>query len=336
MNIDQLKEILNKITKVKIAVYGDFCLDAYWILNPEGGEISAETGIKTRAVSKHYYRLGGASNVVANLSALHPAKIRAIGVIGNDIFGKELNRLLSDLNVEIDSMVIQEEKFDTVTFAKRFINNEEISRMDFGFFNNRSKETNLKIIENLRAALQESDAVIFNQQVPDSLDDEFINDANEVFNEFSDKIILLDSRHYGFKFKQNIYRKANEVEAACLNGVDANVLDSIEDKNVKEYIGKLYKEAGKLLFITRGSKGILTIDKNGISEISGIKLDTKLDPVGAGDTTLSALALCLGAGLSPAKSAEFANLAAAVTVQKLYQCGTASGEEIIELYEKKK
>jgi phosphoglycolate phosphatase-like HAD superfamily hydrolase len=45
----------------------------------------------------------------------------------------------------------------------------------------------------------------------------------------------------------------------------------------------------------------------------------------------SALALCLGAGVCPAEAAEFANFAAAVTVQKLFQTGTASGSEILEI-----
>jgi len=57
----------------------------------------------------------------------------------------------------------------------------------------------------------------------------------------------------------------------------------------------------------------------------------KLDIVGAGDTVTSVLALCLGAGVRPAEAAEFANFAAAVTVQKLFQTGTASGAEILEV-----
>jgi phosphoglycolate phosphatase-like HAD superfamily hydrolase len=55
----------------------------------------------------------------------------------------------------------------------------------------------------------------------------------------------------------------------------------------------------------------------------------KTDPVGAGDTVVSALACCLGAGIKPAEAAEFAVLAAAVTVQKLLQTGTATGAEIL-------
>lgn len=69
----------------------------------------------------------------------------------------------------------------------------------------------------------------------------------------------------------------------------------------------------------------------GINEIPGIQLNTKIDTVGAGDTSLSALSSCLAAGVPPAEAAEFANLASAVTIQKLFTTGTASGEEILAL-----
>jgi phosphoglycolate phosphatase-like HAD superfamily hydrolase len=65
--------------------------------------------------------------------------------------------------------------------------------------------------------------------------------------------------------------------------------------------------------------------------IPGIQHLKKLDTVGAGDTVTSSLALCLGAKLSPYEAALFANFTAAVTVQKLFQTGTASPEEILEI-----
>jgi phosphoglycolate phosphatase-like HAD superfamily hydrolase len=75
----------------------------------------------------------------------------------------------------------------------------------------------------------------------------------------------------------------------------------------------------------------VTADTDRVHEVPGIQLLKKLDIVGAGDTVTSALALCLGAGVAPAEASEFANFAAAVTVQKLFQTGTASSAEIIEI-----
>ncbi len=333
METAKIEQILSRITNVKIAVYGDFCLDAYWILHPDGGEVSVETGINAQAVKKHYYSLGGASNVAANLVALNPAKICAIGVVGNDIFGRELAHQLKEIGVETGSLVVQEEYFDTYVFGKRYISDNEKARIDFGFFNQRSKETDKQILQHLQKAFQDYDVLIFNQQVPGSIGNEdFLQKVNQLFSKFEDKIALLDSRHYGNKF-ENVYLKTNDIEAARLNGIEANTADIIALEDVKSYAEKLYDNSNKPVFVTRGSRGILVVDSQGIHEIPGIQSFKKTDTVGAGDTTTSALAASLAAGFNPAEAAEFANYAAAVTVQKLFQTGTASPQEIIQIAE---
>jgi len=331
MKESRVREILEKIKNVRIAVYGDFCLDAYWILDPHGSEVSVETGLLAEAVREQRYSPGGASNVVANVAALEPASVLAIGVIGNDIFGRELLRQLRKLKIDTSGLIIQKENFDTVTFAKRYLNDQEQPRIDFGFFNRRSRKTDRAILDNLRKALNEYDVVIFNQQVPGSLtNEEFIDECNRLFLEFNDKIILFDSRHYGHRFK-HVYRKTNDIEVARLNGVDVSSGDIIPLCDIKKFAQKLFNESHKPVFVTRGARGIITVDDDGIHEIPGIQLLGKIDPVGAGDTTISALGLCLGAGYSPSEAAEFANFAAAVTVQKLFTTGTASAPEIIEM-----
>ena len=331
MKQERIEEILARIKNVKVAVYGDFCLDAYWLLDPGGSEVSCETGLQAQAVGKHYYSLGGASNVVANLAALEPAAIQVIGVIGDDIFGRELTRQLKELSVDMSYLVVQKENFDTVTFGKPYLEGSERPRMDFGFFNRRTEATDQALLDGIKNALQKADVLIVNQQVPGSITNEsFIEQASALFAQFSDKIVLLDSRHYGRKFK-NIYRKTNDLEAARLNDVDVKRDDWLTLADVNRYARNLYRQFGKPVFLTRGPRGIVTVDADGVHEAPGIQLLKKLDIVGAGDTVTSALALCLGAGLPPAEAAELANFAAAVTVQKLFQTGTASGPEILEI-----
>ena len=64
----------------------------------------------------------------------------------------------------------------------------------------------------------------------------------------------------------------------------------------------------------------------------GVALAPPLDPVGAGDTFLSACSAALAAGAHPLQAAALANLAAAVSVRKLRITGTASPQEILGLY----
>lgn len=328
MKEERIKEILTRIKNVKIAVYGDFCIDAYWLLDAQGSEVSVETGLQARAVGKHYYSLGGASNVVANLADLKPAAIQVIGVVGDDIFGRELRRQFHELNVDTTYLVVQKENFDTVTFGKPYLEGSEQPRIDFGFFNKRTDATDKALLDGIAESLKSADALIVNQQVPGSITNEsFIDRANALFEKFTDKIVLLDSRHYGHKFK-NIYRKTNDLEAAHLNNVDVKLDDVLTLADVKKYAMNLYQQFSKPVFLTRGPRGIITVDSDGIHEVPGIQLLKKLDIVGAGDTVTSALALCLGAGIPSTEAAELANFAAAVTVQKLFQTGTASGPEI--------
>ncbi len=332
LSVPRVRDILDRIRGVSVAVCGDFCLDAYWMLEPRGGEISAETGLRAQAVARHYYSLGGASNVVANLAALHPAAIRAIGVIGPDIFGRELLAQLERLGVDTGPMVVQERDFDTVTFGKRYAGDTEEPRIDFGFFNRRSPETDAAILVGLGRALDECDAVIVNQQVPGGLSDAFLDGLNAALDAHPDRVVVFDSRHYGSRVR-NIHRKTNEIEAARLSGVvlDPGVHPGLPD--VEAFAARLFAESGKPVFITRGARGSVTVDGVGTHVAPGIQILGRVDPVGAGDTVTSALALCLGAGVPPADAAAFANLAAAVTVRKLFQTGTASPEEVLAVCE---
>jgi rfaE bifunctional protein kinase chain/domain len=331
MNTESVKLLLERINKIKIAVYGDFCLDAYWVMDPRKSEISVETGLQAEAVAKQSYSLGGASNVVANLAALKPATIKIFGVIGDDIFGREMTKQLELLGIDTTGLIIQKEEFSTYVFCKRLLEGEEQPRYDFGTYNKRTVQTDQLILENIKNVISESDVVILNQQVPNSIrNDSFIESLNQIIAGFPEKLILLDSRHKSEKFK-NVILKTNEIEAARLNGVEAGLEDVLSIADVLKFAEKLYIKNKKPVIISRGSRGMLAYDKEGSHEIAGLQFLKKLDPVGAGDTALSALASALAAGATVTESIEFANFAAGVTVQKLFQTGTANSEEIINL-----
>ena len=331
MTQEKIKEILKKFKNVNIAVYGDFCLDVYWDMDPEGSEVSVETGLKAEAVAKHAYSPGGAGNIVANVAALNPKSIKVIGVVGDDIYGNELTAILKSYGADTSSLTVQKNNFNTYTYIKKLYGEKEDPRIDFGLNNKRSKETDFEILKNIRVALETHDVLVFNQQVAGSITNEdFIEKANLLFREFNDKIIVLDSRHYNGRFR-NVYRKSNEIETAVLSGVDVKPQDYISFADIKRYGTNVYEQYNKPIFVTCGARGIVTFDETGINEVPGIQLNEKIDTVGAGDTSLSALSFCLAAGVPPAEAAEFANFASAVTIQKLFTTGTASGEEILAI-----
>ncbi|RPH91880.1 MAG: hypothetical protein EHM72_18320 [Calditrichaeota bacterium] len=332
MTRNELTAILTQISGTRIAVYGDFCLDAYWILDDAGGEISVETGYQAQAVRQHYYTLGGASNVVANLAALQPASISIVGIIGDDIFGREMLRQFDQLGIDYKTLIISQNSFDTVVFGKRYLQGLEKPRIDFGFFNQRSAAQEDQIITNLEQVLERNDVLIFNQQVPNTLSLRFIAQANRLFSDFARKIIIVDSRHYGSEF-HGTCRQTNEAEAAAFSQTPLKPGRHLSEKKLKAFARHWYSQLQKPIFITCGSGGLSLFDELGFYQVPALQLQKPLDPVGAGDTTVSALAGALACGLSARVAAQFAVLAAAVTVQKLFQTGVAVPQEILDIYD---
>jgi phosphoglycolate phosphatase-like HAD superfamily hydrolase len=91
---------------------------------------------------------------------------------------------------------------------------------------------------------------------------------------------------------------------------------------------KLAEEWGRPVFVTRGDRGCLVVDGGRCDVVPGLHLVEKTDPVGAGDSMLSGLTAALAVGCDPLVAATFGGFVAGVTVQKLYQTGTATPEEI--------
>ena len=146
MTTEIIEGLLRKINEIKIVVYGDFCLDAYWMMDPRKSEVSVETGLQAESVARHSYSLGGASNVVANLAALRPSQIKIFGVLGDDIYGREMTTQLESLGVDTSGLVLQQDNFSTYVFCKRILEGEEQPRHDFGTYNLRSKETDEQLL----------------------------------------------------------------------------------------------------------------------------------------------------------------------------------------------
>ena len=81
-----------------------------------------------------------------------------MGVVGNDIHGRELTSQLQSLGADTGSLTIQDEDFDTYTYTKKIYGEREDPRIDFGLKNCRSKETDAELLRNISSALENHDA----------------------------------------------------------------------------------------------------------------------------------------------------------------------------------
>jgi len=330
MKKEKLQKILKDISNVKIAVVGDFCLDAYWFIDEAMSEISVETNLATRPVSKQRYSLGGAGNVANNLAAMKIGDIRAIGVLGTDPFGAEMIRIMKENGINPSNLLIQEQDWSTHTYAKPYTGDNELNRIDFGNYNNLSEETADRLIDCLVKSIPEIDVVIINQQVPSGIHTEYFRSRLlNVVRQFPQKTFIVDSRNFN-DFFTGCLRKMNDTEAVRLCGIDRKPDELIPRQEIESSANELFKRYNKPLFITRGSRGSITIDEKGISEIPGLMILSRVDTVGAGDSYLAGAAASLAAGYDMQIAAQIGSFVAGVTVQKLFQTGTASPEEIMQ------
>ena len=326
-----LQEIIDKIKSVRIAVVGDFCLDAYWFIDESRSEISIETGHPTRPVRQQKYSLGGAGNVANNLAVMEVRDIRAFGVTGNDPFGEEMLSIMKRTGINTGNMLSQTENWATHVYIKPVAGEREQNRIDFGNYNLLANETADILIKNLEKEAIEVDLLIINQQVLSGIHTEYFRQKLvEVINNFPGKIFIADSRDYT-DFYRGAYRKMNDAEAIRLCGIQRDTEESIPYSEISTAAEKLYERYRKPLFITRGSMGSIVTDDKGISEIAGLMIISRTDTVGAGDSYLAGASAALAAGFSLETAGEFGTFVAGVTVQKLFQTGTATPEEILEI-----
>lgn len=331
MTREKLQKLLDDIKSVKVAVVGDFCLDAYWFIDESMSEISVETNQVTRPVSQQRYSPGGAGNVANNLAAIGVKEVMAFGVIGNDPFGTAMVGILKESGINTDNLLVQTDNWATHTYAKPYIEENELNRVDFGNFNRLAKETADNLIDKLTSVVNIADAVIINQQVPSGIHtDYFKKRVVEVILKYPEKNFIADSRNFN-DFYTGSLRKMNDTEALRLCGKIRKPDELIPIDELKQAADELFGRYHKPLFITRGARGSVTVDSKGITEIPGLLIMSNVDTVGAGDSYLAGAASTLAAGYDLADAATIGTFVAGVTVQKLFQTGTATPEEILAI-----
>lgn len=320
--------MLKAAKKTTVVLIGDFCLDIYFHIRSEDSEPSLETGFTVRRVSTLTDSLGGAGNVFANLCALGAGNVIPIGVIGADLFGQEMLRLMAGLQPSEHRLTVQQRGWTTPAYMKPIVDGKERERIDTGVRNAIDGEVVCKLLADVRRALKTADVVLINQQLEDTIyTDEFIAGLNELARENPQVPFIVDSRTMQRRFK-GMWHKLNTHEVAAELGITLDPMQSFMPADELRSLMTRYRElTGDPLIVSRGEFGAMACDGE-FTSAEGLSLLTELDTVGAGDSFFSGFALSLAGGLTIGQALHIGNSVAGVTVQKLHQTGTCSPEEL--------
>ena len=310
-----------KKARPNILVLGDLMIDHY--LWGSCQRISPEAPVQVVDISKETTVLGGAGNVINNLNSLG-ARVSVSSVIGDDEEGKELLRMLHDIGVNSDNIIVQDDR-KTSKKSRVIAVSQQIIRYDKESKEEITSESVERILSAVKSSITLYDMIIFSDYGKGVLTETLSQTVIALANDCGVKV-LVDPKGSDFsKYKGAFLLTPNKKEAMLATGIDIKDNDSLE-----EALLQLKKECNLgVSLITLSEDGIATYDKE-LQKFPTVAKEV-FDVTGAGDTVIASIAFALSAGLSLADTAAFSNLAAGVVVGKIGSATVTIDE--IEEYE---
>jgi len=334
MDAQRFREITSRYPSLRVAVVGDVALDRYLEIDPAIEETSLETGLPVYNVVRVRSEPGAAGNVLANLAALRPRHLAAVGICGDDAEGMALRRALEALGVDLTHFLVRADR-TTFTYTKPLLvwkgkPPEELNRLDLRSRTPTPVAVEDLVIAGLTEVVVHADAVVAMDQAPEPAHGVLTPRVKEALADLAeahpDKVFVVDSRTAVGDFT-GVSVKVNLAELA------ARFSASDEDLDPEALAARWSSEVGRPVFVTLGQQGLLVAAGDAVARVRGVPADPPIDEVGAGDSVLAQLAMALAAGASPAEAAELGNLAGGVVVKKIGTTGTADVEELAEMRE---
>ena len=298
MNKKRFNDISSAFTNKSILVVGDIMLDSFMWGVAE--RISPEAPVPIVAVDTVTHSPGGAGNVACNLSKLS-AKIRIIGLVGNDAESEILTNKLEDAGVDTNSMIKDTTRPTTVKI-RVIAHNQQVIRTDHENTGNIQEDKLEEIGIILDNVLAKTDGIIIEDYnkgllTPDSIALILAKAATH------DIPVYVDPENFfvyqGVRlFKPNM----TEFETALSGEYDYK---DFESSGIE-----LRKKLGtEILMITRGEQGISLFSDQGMHTIE-TKARKVHDVSGAGAPAISAFVLADLAGATIEEAAKISNYAA--------------------------
>ena len=305
--------------KKKITVIGDVMID--WYLHGESSRISPEAPVPVVNFKESRFQLGGAANVANNLKHLEIEPF-LIGAVGKDHFGSLLKEHLKVEKIKFN--LLSEKSFQTICKQRLMSSNQQLVRIDYEQHFHTSKLSN--ILNTFTKNIAKTDLIIVSDYGKGTVSNarKLIQSARKL-----KKKILIDPKGKDFtKYKGANLITPNKSEFENIMGKVGSKKD-LENK-AKKMLEHLDLES---LIVTLGSEGMYVLTKSNkkiIGNFINAYPQEVFDVSGAGDTTISALGAALSEDNDIFSAAEFANLAASISVSKL-GTSTVSKDEVINL-----
>jgi len=307
------KENLKKLfSSRKVIVVGDLILDRF--IYGSVKRISPEAPVPIVEVIGERSALGGAANVANNIKDL-TGKPVLIGVIGEDVFGREFMDVLKASRID-GANIVWNKKGATTVKTRVIAHHQQVVRVDREKTAIIEKSFQEKLKERIETNLTSAGAIVVSDYAKGTFDHEFLSWIGKKAKENRIPYIV-DPKPVHFPYPGATIVTPNRGEAYGF------LKKQFTKKTMLGFAKELLSKTGwEAVLLTLGEEGMALYKKGGKDiELIPARMKEVYDVTGAGDTVVSAVALGLASGLSFKDSALLANVAASVVVTKL---GTAT------------
>jgi len=300
---EDLKTVRAKAASINAVVIGDAMLDKYIYGVVERISPEAPVPIVTHASTE--LKAGGAANVALNLAAWG-CKTSLIGLIGNDLHGKELSDILDEK--KIAHHFFRSPHRPTTVKTRVVASSHHLLRIDeesTDYLTGEEEQNVLALVDQVLKA-ETPDLIIVEDYNKGFLTNKVISailDYGKLHNSF----VAIDPKEKNFMeyqgadlFKPNL-REANQAAHKNLTPEDLGEL-TVEWRQKMEL---------DTIAITLGGSGVFLQNQDDTEHITPAHAIDVVDVCGAGDAVICSLALARISGLDLKKSGSLANLTGA-------------------------
>lgn len=317
--------LINRFSKARILVIGDFILDQFIWGNVD--RISPEAPVPVVNVKSQSYMPGGSLNVANNIHTLG-GTVYPCGVVGRDLEGRMLVKVIRRENINTGGIIYDTTR-PTSLKTRIIAHSQQVVRFDRENPGDVAADAIRKILKFAQQQMKETDVVIIEDYGKGVIQPGLIKQIVKLAKKY--KIpVLVDPKEKNFTY----YSGATVVTPNRKEAYSAYQSLTRRKPSSLEEVGKGLIKAWKAdaVLVTLGEDGMALFDKSGpVTKIPTTAREV-YDVSGAGDTVIGVLALALALGAPARDAAKLANVAAGVVVGKL-GTATVSTQELREAVE---
>jgi rfaE bifunctional protein kinase chain/domain len=319
LSAKRVKELISGASRSRILVVGDVMLDEFiW---GSVRRISPEAPVPVVQLERESFMPGGAANVARNLAALKvPTEL--FSIIGRDLAGKKLKRILSEANVRSEGCVCSDSRSTTVKM-RIIAHQQQVVRLDRDSTGDLGNRATSQLLKQLEKNIESADALVVGDYGKGVVTQPLLNALKKICRAQGVWLSVDPKPAHVLDLSGVSLLTPNRKEAFELAGVpDASrCADPLHDEQLMMVAERLLASISPtMLLITLGEHGML-LCQNGKQPIHIPTVAQQVfDVSGAGDTVIATLTAAIAAGGSPIEAAILANHAAGVVVGKI---GTA-------------